>query len=105
MVSEKQKEYMRRYYQGHKDELREKKKQKRHENLEEYRERARKYYKEHKDVVYGYQKKWISKNRKKFADLCHESRRRKVERLRAEGVTNAWCVVVTGDTPKYKEIV
>lgn len=105
MISDKQKEYMRRYYQEHKDELREKKKQKRLENPEEWRGKQKEHYRKNKDSYYKSQKKWIAKNKKKFADLCHESRRRRVERLRAEGVTNAWCVVTRGDNPKYKEIV
>lgn len=104
MISDKQKEYMRRYYQEHKDELREKAKQKRHKNPEKCREYQKKYYKEHKDDVYGYQKKWISKNRKKFSDLCHESRKRRVERLKAEGVINPWAVVTLGKEPVYEVV-
>lgn len=56
-----------------------------------------------KDQVYKMNRDWAKRNNKRFSRLCQESRKRRVERLRQQGVTNAWCVVTRGDLPKYKE--
>lgn len=105
MKSEKRNEYMRKYYQLNKDKIREQRKQKRHEDPEKYRKQRREYYAKHKDAMYKSQRKWATNNKKHFSKLCQESRRRRVEKLRSEGVTNAWSVAVLGHLPKYKELV
>ena len=57
-----------------------------------------------KDVQLKASKKYKYKseeNRKKVNKWWHDSRKRRVERLRQEGVINAWSVVVKGKEPKY----
>ena len=102
MTSEKWNEYMRKYYQKNKDRINEQRKQKRHENAEEFNKKRREYYAKHKDAIYKSQRKWVAKNKKLFSKLCQESRRRRVERLKAEGIKNAWEVAVFNKEPIYE---
>ena len=97
------KEYMRKYYQEHKEELNKKRKEWKNKNPEWSKE----YYQKNKDKFNEYTKNWINKseeNKKRFINSCNESRRKRVERLREQGCKNAWSVVNCKATPKYKEI-
>ena len=67
---------------------------------EEYR---KEYYQKNKEKEYEKQREWQTKNSKQFSRLVQDSRRRRVEKLRAEGCTNAWNVVLKGAEPKYYE--
>lgn len=42
-------------------------------------------------------------NKKRASELAQKYRKERVERLRAEGCTNPWSVVVAGKEPKYKK--
>lgn len=92
---EKVNKYMRDYLSRHPD------------KKEEKKEYQRKYYEEHKDLWKGRVNKEAFNRFKKTHDwtkYCAEARRRRVERLRKEGCTNAWSVVTKkGVEPKYKE--
>lgn len=91
------KEYNKKYYQEHKEKFKEYKRK----FLERNPDYVKKYYKDNKEEIYKSQRKYQIKNNKKFIELCCESRRRRVEKLRANGCINAWAVV-NGAEPKYK---
>ena len=55
---QKQREYARRYYEEHKEELRKKKNEYRKNNLEKYRKNQKKYYQNNKDYYNNYSKEW-----------------------------------------------
>ena len=88
------KEYIKEYYKKNKDKI--------NKRTVDWRRKHPEYYEKNKDKILGYNKKWQTKNKKRFIELCCESRRRRVERLRAEGCTNAWAVI-NGAKPKYKK--
>lgn len=91
------KEYNKKYYKEHKEELNAYKK----EWYKDNPEWAKEYYKRNKDKIYEYQRKWQKKNKEKFSKLCGDSRKRRVERLREEGCINPWNVINKGAEPKY----
>lgn len=97
------KEYSKKYYQEHKEYFREHNKKWRDENPEKQKEMRQEYYQANKEKCNDFQKKWRNKNKSRWVELCGKSRTRRVERLRADGCTNAWCVVNNGAKPKYKE--
>lgn len=94
------KEYMRKYYQEHKEEMKEYKKK----WLEKNPDYPKEYWQKNKDKLYEGQRKYQKENKKRFTELCNASRKRRVERLKAEGCINAWSVVSAGAEPKYKKI-
>lgn len=98
------KEQNKKYYQDHKEEYRKNQKKWNEKNKERLKEIHHNYYETHKEQIKEQNKKWRKENSKKYTKLCNESRKRRVERLRSEGVTNAWNVVTKGATPKYKEV-
>ena len=81
------KEYQKRYNEAHPEKVKEM-----HHN----------YYLRHKEEILEGNKRWRRNNRKKASELAQKYRKERVERLRAEGCTNAWSVVVGGKEPKYK---
>lgn len=93
------KEYMKKYYQEHKEEMLENKKK----WLEKNPDYTKEYWKKNKDKLYEQQRKYQKKNKKRFVELCNASRKRRVERLKEEGCTNPWAVVSAGKEPKYRE--
>lgn len=95
--------YGKKYYEKNKEKWKEYRKQHYEENKEQIRAKAREYWQENKEELYKKQREYQKKNNKRFSELCQNSRRRRVERLRSEGVTNAWAVVTRGETPKYKQ--
>ena len=60
------------------------------------------YYLNHKEKIKENNNKWRANNKKKVVELVAKSRRKRIDRLRAEGVVNAWSVVNYGKEPKYK---
>lgn len=92
-------EYMKKYYQDHKEQMLEYTKN--WYNSEKGKQWKKEYWQKNKEKLYEQQRKYQKKNSKRFSQLCQESRRRRVERLRAEGCINAWAVV-NGAEPKYK---
>ena len=92
-------EYMKKYYQEHKEEFAKRSK----EYYEKNPDYKKKYYEQHKQQISENNRKWREKNRDKFSKLCAESRRRRVEKLKEEGCKNPWNVVVNGAEKKFKE--
>ena len=90
---------MRKYYQEHKEQMIEYTKN--WYNTERGKQWKKEYWQKNKEKLYEQQRKYQKKNSKRFSQLCQDSRRRRVERLRTEGCTNAWAVV-NGAEPKYK---
>lgn len=64
---------------------------------------AKKYYQEHKDYFKKQQKEWRTKNKHRWQELCAENRRKRVARLREQGVINPYSVVHKKAEPKYKD--
>ena len=97
---EYKREYMRKWCAEHKEYLSEYRKRRRLEHPEKFKE----YYETHKDKIYESNTKWRKSHSKQFTKLVSEARKRKVEKLRSQGCTNAWCVVNRGDEPKFKKV-
>lgn len=70
---------------------------------EKQKEYAKKYYQEHKDYFKKQQKEWRTKNKHRWQELCAENRRKRVARLREQGVTNPYAVIHKKAEPKYKD--
>ena len=90
--------YMKEYYKKNKKKLDEYTKEWRRNHPEEVKQ----YWKDNKEKLYQQNRKWQKANSKRFSQLCCESRRRRVEKLKAQGITNAWAVI-NGAEPKYKK--
>ena len=111
-------EAQRKYRLAHPEVFRESSRKYREKNKELIAERQRKYYEEHPE-----RKKELNESRKNYArehkeeakrnietfkqkhnwvQYCAERRKARVERLKAEGVINAWEVCTKGAEPKYK---
>lgn len=94
---ERIKEYQKKYYAKNKEKLDERSKQWHRDNPDYKKE----YYQKNKELVDARNKEWQKKNKKRYIELCNESRKRRVERMRAEGIKNAWDVINKGVKPKY----
>lgn len=94
---DKIKDYYKRYYQKNKAKIDGKIKQWNIDNPEF----KKNYYQKNKEMLDAKNKEWRKNNSKRFTELCNNSRRRRVERLKAEGCTNPWAVVSKGEKPKY----
>ena len=70
---------------------------------EKQKEYAKKYYQEHKDYFKKQQKEWRTKNKHRWQELCAENRRKRIARLREQGVTNPYAVIHKKSEPKYKD--
>lgn len=66
---QKQREYARRYYEEHKEELRKKKNEYRKNNLDKYRKNQKKYYQNNKEYYNNYSKEW---NKQKIDNLLKQ---------------------------------
>lgn len=97
--------YSKEYYQSHKEQYREYNKKWIEKNKKKFKESQQKWYREHKEEIYKKQREYQKANKKRFSELCQNSRRRKVQKLREQGVTNAWAVAVKGEEPKYGNIL
>lgn len=96
------KEYMKKYYLEHKEEYR-KRAEKYLENHPDYK---KEYYQNNKEMFNNNLKRWINKseeNRKRFTESCNRSRKKRIEKLRAEGVINVWAVLNKKAEPIYEE--
>lgn len=96
--------YNKKYYETHKEQCKSYSKKWRENNLEYCKEYAHKYWEENKEKLYRQQREYQKANKKRFSELCQNSRRRRVEKLRTNGVKNAWAVVIKGDEPKYESV-
>lgn len=70
---------------------------------EKRKEYAKKYYQEHKEYYKEKQKEWRIKNKHRWKELCAENRKKRVARLRGQGVINPYAVIRKKAEPKYKE--
>ena len=70
---------------------------------EKQKEYARKYYQENKEYFKERQKEWRTKNKHRWQELCAENRRKRVGVLREQGVLNPWSVVHKKAEPKYED--
>lgn len=80
--------YAKKYYEKHKAEL---------------KEYHKKYFKENKEKIYEKQREWRESNNDRVVKSICNSRKRRIEKLKEEGVTNPWGVVMRGSKPVYKE--
>lgn len=75
-------------------------------NDEKYRARIKKanskYYQKNKEKLYEQHKKYIETHREMAVKSAIASRKKRVEKLRAMGITNPYSVIV-GKEPKYKK--
>lgn len=73
--------------------------------IEKFREThpnyAKEYYEKNKDKIYEQQTKYRKANSKKVSKLAQDSRKRRVEKLKEQGCTNPWYVVLKGAEPKF----
>lgn len=73
---------------------------------EEFRARIKKanskYYQKNKELLYQKHKKYLESHKEMAVKSASESRKRRIEKLRAMGITNPYSVIV-GKEPKYKE--
>lgn len=99
---QKKKEYNHKYYIEHKERYKEYHKKYYNKRKNENPNYFKEYYEKNKEKIYEYNSKWRKNNSKQFAQLVHNARKRRVERLREQGCTNAWMVVTRGDKPKFK---
>lgn len=96
--------YSKEYYQKNKEKFRNWSKKWRENNLDRCNEYAREYYQKNKEEIYVKQREYQKKNKERFSELCQNSRRRRVSRLREQGVKNAWAVVTKGEEPRYESV-
>jgi hypothetical protein len=101
MINEDKKKYNKKYYEEHREQFREYNRKWCEKNKDKVKEYQRKHYQKNKDSLYENNRKWQKENSKRFSKLCSDSRKRRVEKLRSEGVKNAWAVVIRGAKPKY----
>ena len=90
------------------------------ENKEKVREYNRKWQQENKEKMYEANKRWRKNNPEKVKEIekrthqrfiethnwskyVSERRKARVQRLREQGVKNAWAVVINGKEAKYRE--
>lgn len=98
---DKYKEYNKKWYQSHKEERKEYNKKWRENNIERAREICREYLKKHPELnKKSYENFKATHN---WSEYCKEARKRRIERLKAQGITNPYAVI-NGAEPKYKEV-
>ena len=97
---EKLREYQRKYYQKNKERINELRK-------DYTRKYQREYYQKHKIELNEKYKESRKKSNERFrlktnwSKYCYQKKKERIERLKAEGVTNPWSVVNNGADPKY----
>ena len=96
--------YDKEYYQKNKEKELEKNKEYKIEHKDFYKEYYKKYYQKHKKEMTENSKRWGENNKEKKYQIIQKSRRKRVEKLREQGITNAWNVVLYGKEPKYKVV-
>lgn len=97
------KSYWKEYYQKNKEKLREKYRKYYYEHPEKIAEYQKRYREKNRDKLNKYILDWKEKNRGRYMKDIKIARRKKVDKLREQGVINAWNVVNYGKEPKYKE--
>lgn len=95
--------YRKEYYEKNKEKFHQQMKEYRDKNIDKLKKYQKKYFQENKEQIYEKQKEWRSNNKEKWIKSLADSRKRRIERLKEEGVTNPWAVVTKGSKPKYKK--
>ncbi len=75
----------------------------RKQNYDKLKRYQKKYYERNKDKIYEQHTEWRANNREKLVKCAVDSRKRRIERLKEEGVLNPWGVVMRGSKPRYKK--
>jgi exonuclease VII large subunit len=101
MNREKQREYNRKYYEKNKERIQEQRRNYFAENEEQIKEWRRKYYQEHKEELDKKNREYIRTHKEAVIKSIMESKKRRAERLRQEGVSNPWSVINRGEPKKY----
>lgn len=96
-------EYSKEYYKKNKDKFKQYRKKYVEDHKEEIKEKQKKYYENHKERIRQAQKEYLLRNKGRFNKNYAESRKRRIERLRNEGITNPWSVVMNKAEPKYQQ--
>lgn len=97
---EKIKEQRKKYYQNNKEMHLAKSKKWKDNNKEKVREYSREYMKQHPEIGKKCSDNFKAKHN--WYEYCKEARKRRAERLKAQGITNPYAVI-NGAEPKYKE--
>ena len=96
-------EYQKKYYEEHKEQFKEYNKKWYEKNKDKMKEWKRQYYLDNKEKYDKAHKEWIEKNKSRNRELINKSRRKRAEKLKAEGCINPWSVITKGTDPKYKD--
>lgn len=91
-------DYMKEYMQKNQEQLNEYRKN----YAKEHKEVRQKYYQEHKADIYANQTEYRHKNSKKVSQMVYACRKRRYEKLKEQGVCNAWGVLNYGQEPRYE---
>ena len=70
-------------------------------NKEQIKQTTHNLYEKNKEHHYEKMSEWRKNNKKHFCELVMKSKRRKVEKLRDQGIKNPWEVVNYGKEPRY----
>lgn len=97
------KEYQKRYYEKHKQQISEYNKKWYEKNKEKMQQWKKQYYLDNKEKYDKLHKEWIEKNKDRNRELINKCRRKRAEKLRSQGCINPWGVISKGKEPKYKE--
>ena len=84
-MSDKIREYQRKYYQEHKEELNRKRREYRLRNKDKLREKRKEYYVKNKEMILESTKRYIQKNRKKVTKLVNKRRKEVALELKEKG--------------------
>lgn len=95
--------YRKEYYEKNRDKFKGYSQKYREKNLGRLKEYQKKYFQENKEDIYEKQKEWRKNNKEKWIKAIGDSRRRRIERMREEGITNPWGVLMRGSKPKYRK--
>ena len=94
--------YNKNYYQKNKEKFYQYQREYIEKNRENIKEKRKKYYEDNKEKIHMQQKEYLNKNKGRFNKNYAVSRKRIIERLRKEGITNPWSVVMNKAEPKYQ---
>ena len=97
----RQREYARRYYEEHKEELRKKKNDYRKNNLDKYKKNQKKYYQKNKDYYKNYSKEW---SKQKQRELFDEIETLKQELQRKDNIIKSLISYLETQINDYKEM-
>lgn len=95
-------DYHKEYYQKNKEKIKERAKQWKKDNKEKHSEHCKKYRETHKEAVKKNMEDFKAKHN--WSEYTVNSRKRRFERLKAEGVKNAWDVILKKAEPIFEEV-